>query len=160
MDSEEAARSLRFNLGGTIADHLYLDSAQPRPIELAQVHRLPAPENEGATLDGDPNRRSDQTGQGMPAGVALVVLKTPLVAEQISVGGQQIRDDVRVGILVDRDGGGGVRRVDQADAVADLRRADERLHACRHVDKVAVCVGLDGESSQHDVRIVRLVNRL
>src|SRR5207302_4235230 len=86
------------------ADHLNVHRALARSVELAEVHRLPASEDESAAMNRDAHRWTDQAGKRVRARIALGVAKTGLVAEQVRVGLQEVSDNVGVRVLVDGDG--------------------------------------------------------
>src|SRR5205085_6667465 len=99
------------------ADHLNLNRASARPVEFAKVDRLPAAESQPAVLDRNAHGRADQAGERVAARVALGVAKARLVAEQVGIRLEKIAYDVRGCILVDGDGCGRMRRIDNAGSV-------------------------------------------
>src|SRR5438105_6881343 len=131
------------------ADHLNLDRALARPVELAKVDRLPAAERQPAVLDRNAHGRADQTGERVAARVALGVAEARLVAEQVGIRLEKIANDIRVCILVDGDGGGRMRRIDNADTVGHRRRVDDGLNVRRDVDELTRLTGLDGQGAEH-----------
>ncbi len=75
--------------------------------------------------------------------------KTPLVADQVLEGAQQVVGHGRIRVLVQRDRGGGVDRGDQTDGLVDAGVGDDLAHLLGDVDQLATAPSRDGELPQH-----------
>src|SRR6267143_185531 len=103
---------------GASADHGDRQPAVARPVELAEVDRLPASELQLPALHRDGLRRPDQRRLGVRVRIAFLMLVVlALLRHGALEGVQDVGLHVRVGVLVDGDGAGGVRREDRAEAV-------------------------------------------
>jgi hypothetical protein len=84
----------------------------------------------------------------MAARVALGVPEAVLIAEQLVKSAQQIRDDIGIGIFVQRDARRGMRRVHQADALSNAALGDQALNSRGDVYEVAVLGGGQAEGER------------
>src|SRR5438067_12110655 len=99
----------------SLRQKLHMDAAFPGAVEFAEVDALPAAQHQLAALHEDRRTGTDQAGLDVRVAVALTVPEALLLLRH---GALQPKEDimphVRVGILVDGDGGGGMRAVDDA----------------------------------------------
>src|SRR5438067_2109155 len=85
--------------------NVHRDLARARAIELDEVNALPGSEDEFSFFVRPRKRRADQHREKVCVGVALAVTELDVGNESAERFGE-IRGDIRIGILVDRDGAG------------------------------------------------------
>src|ERR1700682_3110110 len=139
--------------------HRHGELPVPRPVELAEIDRLPGAERELPSLHRDRLREPHHDGLGVRVRVALLVLVVFLVARHGPL--ERVEDvglHVGVGVLVEGDGPGRVPAEDRAEPALRVARRHDGAHALGDVDHLLLLAGgqLDGLRVEHQSAPVRL----
>lgn len=123
-----------------------------RPVELAKEYTLPATQNEIVLVNDQRDAGSDEAGLDVTVTIALSVAKASLALRDSAIEMQEnIVDNVRIGVFVDRHGGGGMWTINNADAATNNRCIKYGSNTVGDVDEFVAHVGLDLKCSHVDV---------
>ena len=122
------------------------DPSTSRPVEFAEVDRLPRPQDEASILDQDLLATADEGTLGVCVRIPFRVPETRIGPWHHFIEGEKdIVNHVRIGVLVDRHGGGGMGAEDDDVAVSNARVSNRFLHPCRDVNHLGPASGADTE---------------
>jgi len=125
----------------SVADDSYGRAPLTWSIELGEVDALPCAEHELALVYRKRHIVTDEHRFDVRGGISFRMTVVAVLRNDLRELVQQITLHVRIGVLVHKDGRGGVRDIYHADTFAHLRSCDRRAHAGCHVDGRLALIG-------------------
>lgn len=123
---------------------LHHDAPGPGPIEVAEEDALPGAEDQLSARDYQRDGRTDAAGLDVRGGVPLRMAVVRPVREGGRHPADEVRPHVRVGVLVDREAGGGVLGEDEAEAVVHPAHMHDLTDPGGYLDHVGP-IGVHGD---------------
>jgi hypothetical protein len=125
-----------------VGKHLKVNVAVARAVEFREEDALPTTESEFSLLHEDEGVPTDQHGLDVRVRVALHVAIRSGGGDEPIEGALGIGSNVGIGMFVDQDARGGVRRVEEAGAGLDAKGSHDTLDLVSDINHLSAAIRL------------------